>query len=92
MRMPDLKSAHRKRLETRRQRDRDFRNVAAEATELKKCEALDEDNCRALVCPKHRKRLAYCPWAKNGHVNTDREIARAMDAIERGDFEEVILD
>lgn len=34
--------------------------------ELLKCEAKDEDTCRALYCPKARRRLAYCPWTKNG--------------------------
>lgn len=32
---------------------------------LQKCVAESEDVCRYLVCPRHRKRLAYCPWAKN---------------------------
>jgi hypothetical protein len=36
---------------------------------LRKCESQSEDVCRALVCPRHRGRLAYCPWARNGHVN-----------------------
>jgi len=71
MRVPDLKSAERKRLETRRQRDRDLRDWAQ--PELRKCEAKDEDTCRALYCPKHRQRLAYCPWEKNGHVTPPGE-------------------
>jgi hypothetical protein len=33
---------------------------------LRGCEAISEDECRALYCPKARKRLAYCPWTKNG--------------------------
>ena len=36
---------------------------------LRKCESQSEDVCRALVCPRHRRRLAYCPWARNGHVD-----------------------
>lgn len=38
---------------------------------LRKCEAKDEDTCRALYCPKHRQRLAYCPWEKNGKIIHD---------------------
>jgi hypothetical protein len=32
------------------------------------CHAESEDVCRHLVCPRHRGRLVYCPWARNGHV------------------------
>lgn len=45
----------------------------AEQLPLRKCEALSEDICRALVCPRHRRRLAYCPWAKNGHIGGDSQ-------------------
>jgi len=36
--------------------------------EMRKCEAVDDDICRALYCPRHRRRLAYCPWEKNGYT------------------------
>lgn len=32
---------------------------------LEKCKAESEEICRALYCPKARRRLAYCPWEKN---------------------------
>jgi hypothetical protein len=34
---------------------------------MMKCVAESEDVCRHLVCPRHRRRLAFCPWAANGH-------------------------
>lgn len=30
-----------------------------------KCKAESEDICRALYCPRHSRRLMYCPWEKN---------------------------
>jgi len=35
----------------------------------RKCEVRADGECRALYCPRHRKRLAYCPWSNNGYVN-----------------------
>lgn len=34
---------------------------------MMKCVAESEDVCRHLVCPRHRRRLAFCPWSANGH-------------------------
>lgn len=56
----------------RAKREREYvRRINAETAHLKmppkqKCVAESEDVCRHLVCPRHRRRLAFCPWSANG--------------------------
>ncbi len=46
--------------------------------ELQKCVAENEDVCRHLVCPRHRRRLAYCPWERNGRAKLPEQDRREI--------------
>ena len=38
-------------------------------SDLMRCYAQGDGVCRRIYCPRHRQKLAYCPWARNGYTN-----------------------
>jgi hypothetical protein len=48
---------------------------------LMKCVAESDEVCRHLVCPRHRGRLAFCPWSANGHEPLSANAPKKEDFV-----------